>query len=137
MRRYIGSGQVQGELSWQFARAGGPGGQNVNKVASKAVLRWDFGSSSAIPDWIKNRIRQLRPHWIKDGRELLITSARFRDQLRNRADCLGKLDDLLVEAASRPKVRRPSRPTRASREARLKAKKHRAHRKEARRLPEN
>src|SRR5437016_13631047 len=92
--------RVRPELRWQFARAGGPGGQNVNKVASKAVLRWDFASSTAISDWIKNRIRQLRPHWIKDDRELLITSTRFRDQLKNREDCLAKLDDLLDEAAS-------------------------------------
>jgi ribosome-associated protein len=106
-------------------------------VASKAVLRWDFASSTAIPDWIKNRIRELRPRWIKDDRELLITSTRFRDQLKNREDCLAKLDDLIAEAASRPKTRRPSRPTRASREARLRTKKHRARRKEARHLPEN
>jgi ribosome-associated protein len=129
--------RVRPELRWQFARAGGPGGQNVNKVASKAVLRWDFASSAAIPDFIKSRIRALRPHWIKGGRELLITSTRFRDQPKNREDCLAKLEGLLAEAASRPKPRRPSRPTRASREARLKAKKHRAHRKEARRLPDN
>src|SRR6185369_14579679 len=103
MAKDVGVDQVRFELRWQFARAGGPGGQNVNKVASKAVLRWDFASSAAIPDWIKNRIRELRPHWIKDGRELLITSTRFRDQLKNREDCLAKLDDLLVEATSRPK----------------------------------
>jgi ribosome-associated protein len=137
MARYVGPGQVRAELRWQFARAGGPGGQNVNKVASKAVLRWDFASSAAIAEWTKNRIRQLRPHWVKDGRELVITSTRFRDQLKNREDCLTKLDELLEEAASRPKARRPSRPTRASREARLRTKKHRARRKEARRLPEN
>jgi ribosome-associated protein len=137
MASYAGADRVLPELRWQFARAGGPGGQNVNKVASKAVLRWDFASSAAIPDWIKNRIRELRPHWIKDGHELLINSSRFRDQLRNREDCLAKLDDLLAEAASRPKARRPSRPTRASREARLRTKKHRARRKEARRLPES
>jgi ribosome-associated protein len=128
---------VLAQLRWQFARAGGPGGQNVNKVASKVVLRWGFAASAAIPDWIKNRIRELRPHWIKNGREVLISSIRFRDQLRNREDCLAKLDELLAEAASRPKARRPSRPTRASRESRLKAKRHRAHRKEARRLPEH
>jgi ribosome-associated protein len=136
MARYAGADRVRLELHWQFARAGGPGGQNVNKVSSKAVLRWDFAASAAIPDSIKNRIRELRPHWIKDDRELLITSTRFRDQLRNREDCIAKLDDLLAQAASRPKIRRPSRPTRASRETRLRNKKHRARRKEARRVAE-
>jgi ribosome-associated protein len=122
----------ESEFEWAFVRSGGPGGQNVNKVASKAVLRWNVSASASLPDEIKAK---LGTRVTADG-DLLVTSQRFRDQERNRQDCLDKLADLIRRAAFTPKRRKPSRPTRSSREKRLRTKKLRSHRKSNRRLPE-
>ena len=100
------------ELSWQFARSGGPGGQNVNKVASKAMLRWDVAQSSSLPAEVKTRLRARHRRRFTSEGVLLISSQRYRDQDRNRQDCLEKLRDLILQAATVPRVRRPSRPTR-------------------------
>ena len=124
------------EFSWSFARSGGPGGQNVNKVASKALLSWDVGRTSFLPIEVKTRLRTLqRRRFTKEG-VLLIVSQRYRDQERNRQDCLEKLRDMVLEALAVPKTRKPSRPTRGSREARLRAKKIRAGIKSGRRRPD-
>jgi ribosome-associated protein len=123
------------ELSWQFARSGGPGGQNVNKVASKAVLRWHMLNSTAIAEAVKSRIRAQHPGRLTSAGELIITSERFRDRERNRQDCLQKLEAIVREASRPVKVRKRSRPTRASQEVRLRAKKHRAFRKTSRQKP--
>jgi ribosome-associated protein len=123
------------ELRWTFVRAGGPGGQNVNKVASKAVLRWDVAASPSLPDEIKQRLRAQQGRRLTAEGELVLTSQRFRDQDRNRQDCLEKLRELVLRAAARPKVRRPTKPTRGSREARLQEKRRRAGTKQARRRP--
>ena len=121
------------ELSWTFVRAGGPGGQNVNKVASKAVLRWNVAASPSLPDDVKARLlAQLRGRITGEG-DLVLTSQRYRDQERNRQDCLDKLREMIARAAARPKVRRKTKPTRGSQERRLAAKKHRAGTKAARR----
>src|SRR5579864_646898 len=124
------------EFSWSFARSGGPGGQNVNKVASKALLSWDIGRTSFLPIEVKTRLRTLqRRRFTKEGM-LQIVSQRYRDQERNRQDCLEKLRDMVLEALAVPKARKPSRPTRGSREARLRAKKIRAGIKSGRRRPD-
>lgn len=123
------------ELHWTFARAGGPGGQNVNKVASKAMLRWNVPSSSLPPE-VRDRLRQQQQHRLTNEGDLLLTSQRFRDQERNREDCLDKLREIVLQALVRPKPRRPTKPTRGSREARLRQKRHRASTKETRRRPE-
>ncbi len=126
----------QAELNWRFVRSSGPGGQNVNKVASKAVLSWDVASTRSLPEDVKGRLqKQNRRRLTKNG-ILLLTSQRFRDQEKNRTDCLEKLRALVLQAAVRPKVRRPTRPTRGSRESRLQGKKHRAAARSRRRLPE-
>ena len=123
------------EFTWSFARSGGPGGQNVNKVASKALLSWDVGQTSCLPIPVKIRLRTLqRRRFTKEGM-LQIVSQRYRDQERNRQDCLEKLRDMVLEAMIVPKPRKPSRPTRGSREARLRAKKIRASIKSGRRAP--
>src|SRR6185312_12379136 len=111
------------EFSWSFVRSGGPGGQNVNKVASKAVLRWNVVASSSLPDDIKARLQQQQGRRITVDGDLLLTSQRYRDQERNRLDCLEKLGDMLRAAAVKPKVRRKTKPSRGSRERRLAAKK--------------
>jgi ribosome-associated protein len=123
------------EFTWSFARSGGPGGQNVNKVASKALLNWDVGLTSCLSLEAKIRLRTLqRRRFTKEG-VLLIVSQRYRDQERNRQDCLEKLRDMVLEALVVPKPRKLSRPTRGSREARLRAKKIRAGIKSGRRPP--
>jgi ribosome-associated protein len=123
------------EFQWSFVRSGGPGGQNVNKVASKAVLRWPVVASPSLPDEVKRRLlAQQRRRVTVDG-ELLIASQRYRDQERNRQDCLDKLRALILQAAVRPKVRRPTKPTRGSRERRLQEKSRRAAVKSRRRRP--
>jgi len=114
------------ELIFTFARSGGPGGQNVNKVASKAVLRWSLAANVTIPAHVLQRLRNLERSRITTDDEIVIQSQEFRDQERNKQACLEKLRDLLIAAATLPKPRRPSKPTRGSKERRLKEKKHRA-----------
>src|SRR5262245_20702854 len=85
------------ELAWQFVRSGGPGGQNVNKVASKAVLHWELANNQTVPEAVKARLAALhRRRVTKDGL-LVLSSQRFRDQDKNKQDCLEKLRDMLVE----------------------------------------
>lgn len=123
------------ELEWSFVRSGGPGGQNVNKVASRAVLRWDVAGSPSLPEAVKARLRALHPGRLTDDGVLLLSSQRFRDQERNKADCLDKLRALVLDAATPPRPRRPTRPTRGSKEARLRTKRRRAAVKTGRRRP--
>jgi ribosome-associated protein len=121
------------ELEWSYVRSGGPGGQNVNKVASKAVLRWNLAASPSLPEDVKARLRARQANRITAEGDLVLTSQRYRDQERNRQDCLDKLREMIAEAAVRPKARRKTKPTRGSQEARLQAKKRRAATKAGRR----
>src|SRR3954463_14024524 len=99
------------EFRWEYSRSGGPGGQNVNKVNSKVLLRWRPATSSSLPEGVRGRLLlMLAPRLTRDG-ELLVTSQLTRDQARNLADCLGKVRDLVIAAATPPRVRRPTRPT--------------------------
>lgn len=110
------------ELRFTFVRSSGPGGQNVNKVASKAVLRWAVGESGAIPEAVRARLLTRSARQINDRGELVLTSQRYRDQPRNVADCLEKLRNLIVACSRTPRPRKKTRPTRASKESRLGAK---------------
>ncbi len=123
------------EFSWSFVRSGGPGGQNVNKVASKAVLRWDLAASPSVPEEVKVRLRTLQRRRVTKEGELVLSSERFRDQDKNRHDCLEKLREMVLAATFVPKPRKKSRPTKGSRERRLKEKRHRAATKSQRRPP--
>jgi ribosome-associated protein len=125
----------EGELRWTFVRSGGPGGQNVNKVASKAVLRWDLMASVAIPDDMKPRLRARLGRRLTQEGVVVLSSQRFRDQDRNRRDCMNKLHELIQQAAARPKLRKPTRPTRSSRVARAAAKRRRSALKKSRQTP--
>jgi ribosome-associated protein len=121
------------EFDWSYARSGGPGGQNVNKVSSKAVLRWAVRDTPSLPPHVKDRLMALNRRRVTTEGDLIITSQRYRDQDRNRQDCLEKLAELVREAATLPKPRRATRPTRGSKTRRLAAKKHRSARMAARR----
>jgi len=121
------------EFEFTFARSSGPGGQNVNKVNSKAILRWNALASSSLPDEVKQRLQASFGSRLTTEGELLIASQRYRDQGRNIDDCLEKLRELLVQAATAPKRRRPTRPSRASKERRLESKRVVSERKRARR----
>jgi ribosome-associated protein len=125
----------ENELSWSFARSSGPGGQNVNKVASKAVLRWDIAVNTSIPTEVKNRLAiQQKRYFTVDG-GLIITSQLTRDQDRNRQDCLDKLRASLLQALVVPKARKKTRPTRGSKRRRVEEKRRRGAVKQARRRP--
>lgn len=121
------------ELDWSYTRAGGPGGQNVNKVSSKAVLRWNMAASNAVADFAKIRLSKLFPSRITEDGDVLISSQEHRDQDRNRKSCREKLEAMIAEASTLPKPRRKSKPSIASKQKRLAAKKHQSKRKEQRR----
>ncbi len=121
------------EFSWQFARSGGPGGQNVNKLATKAVLRW-WPRQSALPPPVLHRLLKLAHSYLTTDGELIISSQRHRTQLRNMDDCLQKLRQLIVAAVPPPTIRRATKPTRGSKERRLHAKKQQSARKADRRV---
>jgi ribosome-associated protein len=123
------------EFTWSFARSGGPGGQNVNKVASKAVLRWDIARNTTIPADVKNRLAlQQKRYFTLDG-SLIITSQLTRDQDRNRQDCLDKLRAILLQALVVPKTRKKTRPSRGSKRRRVEEKRRRGSVKLNRRRP--
>jgi ribosome-associated protein len=123
------------ELEWSYVRSGGPGGQNVNKVASKAVLRWNLAASPSLPEKVKTRLRTLQRRRITTEGELVLSSQRYRDQGRNVEDCLAKLREMILQATVVPKARKATRPSRGAREARLKEKRHRSSTKTRRRRP--
>jgi ribosome-associated protein len=114
------------ELTVAFARSGGPGGQNVNKVESKVELRWTPAESTVFAgeqrDWLLSR---LAPRLTLEG-ELLVTSTLYRDQIRNRADAEEKLGAIVKAALLRPKKRKATKPSRGATERRIQGKKRRA-----------
>lgn len=111
------------ELAWEYARSGGPGGQNVNKVASKATLRWALGGSEAVPEAVKQRLRAAHPSRVTAAGEFLVTSQEYRDQERNRERCEVKLAEMVRAALRPPKTRKVTKPTKASKQRRLTDKK--------------
>jgi ribosome-associated protein len=124
------------ELRWEFARSGGPGGQNVNKVNSKVLLRWNPGTSPSLPGPVRARLLVLLASRLTGDGDLLITSQATRDQSRNLDDCLDKLRVLVLKAARPPKTRRPTRPTLGSKLRRVEDKSRRSDVKRGRRKPD-
>ena len=120
------------ELEFEFARSSGAGGQNVNKVSSKARLRWRPFDSDALPRDVAERFRRRFRRRITRDDEFVLASQRYRDQGRNVQDCLDKLRAMLLEVATPPKRRVATRPGRGSREKRLRDKKRRSNIKQGR-----
>ena len=120
-------------LTMAAVRSGGPGGQNVNKVASKVELRVDLGAIVGLEDDARARLRVLAKNDVDAEGRLLVVSQKTRDQRQNLEDARAKVAALVVRALVRPKPRRPTKPTRGSVERRLDAKKHRSDAKSARR----
>ncbi|MBZ8132976.1 alternative ribosome rescue aminoacyl-tRNA hydrolase ArfB [Afifella sp. IM 167] len=114
---------AESEIEERFVQASGPGGQNVNKVASAVELRFDVSASQSLPPDVKQRLVRLAGRRLTKEGVLVLRAETQRSQERNRADALARLVALIRQAAPKPKPRRPTRPTRASKERRLKAKK--------------
>jgi ribosome-associated protein len=120
------------ELEEKFVTAGGPGGQNVNKVASAVQLRFNIGASLAFTDDEKARIRRSLASRINDEGEIVLFVQTHRSQARNREEARARLVELLEKSLVRKKKRVATRPTRASRERRLQSKSRRSDIKRAR-----
>jgi ribosome-associated protein len=125
----------RGEFTFEFIRSSGPGGQNVNKVASKARLRWNVAESPSLPDDVRQRFCTRYANRITEAGEFLTTSQRFRDQPKNEADCLEKLREMLLTVATPPVKRKKTKPSRGSKERRLRAKRDHSGKKQGRQRP--
>ena len=114
------------ELRIEFARSGGPGGQNVNKVETKVILRFSIPGSRALEERQKERLRTALSSRITLAGEIVVRADRFRDRARNVEDARERLAALLAKALILPKIRRPSRPSRGSVARRLDSKRKRS-----------
>jgi ribosome-associated protein len=120
------------EIQETFVRASGPGGQNVNKVATAVQLRFDAAGSTSLPDDVRRRLARVAGKRMTDAGILIIQARRFRTQEQNRQDALERLIHLIRAAALPPKPRRKTVPTAASRERRLDSKRRRSQTKKVR-----
>jgi len=119
----------ENEISYDFVRASGPGGQHVNKVATAVQLRYD---AKGLPPDVYKRLKSLAGKRFTSTGDILIQARRFKSQERNRQDALDRLVDLIRQAAQKPKKRRKTRPSLASRERTIAAKQHRSRLKRSR-----
>ena len=125
----------ESEFEFSFARSGGPGGQNVNKVSSKAVLRWDITRSQALPAGVRRRFLDKYHNRVTRDGMLVLHSQRYRDQGRNVADCMDRLREMILQVATPPIKRRQTKPTKGSQQRRIQNKKQNSDKKKMRRRP--
>ncbi len=121
------------EFSLSFVRSAGPGGQNVNKVNSKAVLRWNVAATESLPEAVKDRFCERFAQRINQAGELILASDQHREQARNVSNCYDKLRHLIEAVLVAPPVRKKTRPSRAANERRLRQKHLATQRKQQRR----
>jgi ribosome-associated protein len=120
------------EFEWKFIRSSGPGGQNVNKVASAVQLRFLLPVNTSLPVSVRNRLRRLAGQKLIDDGSILFSARSERSQEQNRRAALERLEQLIRSAMIEPKIRKKTRPTRASKERRIESKKRRASTKQQR-----
>ncbi len=123
------------QFEWKFIRSSGPGGQNVNKVASAVQLRFLLPFNTSLPVAARNRLRRLAGQKLLDDGTILISARSERSQEQNRRDALERLAKLIRAALVEPKIRKKTRPTKASKERRMESKKRRGTTKQGRGAP--
>lgn len=122
------------EVEWSYARSGGPGGQNVNKVSSKAVLRWRAAATEApIPLAAWARMKAAFPSRFTTDGDVILSSQEYRDQERNRQACVDKLVEMVAAALVEPSVRKKTKPGKGAKRRRLADKKMQSAKKQSRR----
>lgn len=121
------------EFDISYARSPGPGGQNVNKVNSKVILRWEVAASPSLPASVRHRMLAIWKSRVTKTGHLVLHSHRYRDQSRNLADVMNRLREMILVATVVPKPRKPSRPSAGAKRRRLEEKKRRSNVKQNRR----
>jgi ribosome-associated protein len=129
------TGILDNEIQLDYIRSPGPGGQNVNKLATSVQLRFDAARSSRLPEEVKSRLLKLAGSRASKEGEIILTARRFRSQEQNRLDAIARLTTLIERAQVKPRLRHPTRPTRSSQEKRLQVKRKRSEIKGTRKKP--
>lgn len=122
----------EGELNESFVRSSGPGGQNVNKVATAVQLRFDVHNSPSLPAAVRARLKQIASSNLTTEGVLIISASKYRSQVRNRNDARERLASFIRQAAAKPKVRHRTKPSRGSVKRRLESKQQRGETKKSR-----